>query len=113
MDESLGPHGADDYDFPWRMAEAGCAFRPVPDCLYAFRDHRSHDRLTTHVPLDAQVAELRRILRKHRVPEAEIERQVARRRAGYLRQALYLDEADRRRKERDGFDIRRGWRQPY
>ena len=113
MDESLGPHGADDYDFPWRMAEAGCRFRPVPECLYAFRDHRSHDRLTTHVPLDVQVSELRRILRKHGVPEAEVERQIARRRAGYLRQALYLDEADRRRKEVEGFDVRCGWRQPY
>jgi hypothetical protein len=113
MDESLGPHGADDYDFPWRMAEAGCVFRPIPDCLYLFRDHRSHPRLTTHVPLDVQVEELRRILRKHRVPEPEIERQIARRSAGYLRQALYLDEEDRRRKEARGFEPGTGWRQSY
>lgn len=113
MDESLGLHGADDYDFPWRMAEAGCAFHPIPDCLYSFRDHRSHHRLTTHVPLDRQVAELRRILRKHRVPDAEIERQIERRTSGYLRQALYRDDEDRRRKEHEGFDIRSGWRQSY
>lgn len=57
MDETLGPHGADDYDFPWLMAEAGRAFQSIPQCLYYYRDHRHHYRLTTHVPLDQQVAE--------------------------------------------------------
>lgn len=113
MDESLGPHGADDYDFSWRMAEAGFLFKAIDECLYYYRDHRRHYRLTTHVPLDGQICELKKILRKHRVPEDEIESQVARRSADYLRQALFKSEADKRKKECDGFDIRAGWRQKF
>jgi glycosyltransferase involved in cell wall biosynthesis len=110
MDESLGPHGGDDYDFPWRMAEAGCVFEAIPECLYYIRDHREHYRLTTHVPLDVQVTELSRILRKHGVSEERIAEEIARRTNGYLRQALFESDDDRHLKERDGFDARRGWR---
>jgi glycosyltransferase involved in cell wall biosynthesis len=113
MDESLGLHGGDDHDFSWSMAEAGYKFKAIAECLYYVRDHRSHYRLTTHVPLDAQISELVKIMRKHKMTELEIAEQIRRREAGYLRQALYLDEADRREKERDGYDIRRGWRQRY
>jgi glycosyltransferase involved in cell wall biosynthesis len=112
MDESLGAHGADDYDFSWRMAEAGFSFMAIPACLYRYRDHREHHRLTTHVPLDRQVEELQKIWRKHRLPEAEIQRQLAKRSADYLRQALFATEADRRVRESAGFDGRSGWRQP-
>jgi glycosyltransferase involved in cell wall biosynthesis len=111
MDETLGPHAADDYDFPWRMAEAGFTFKAIPEYLYAVRDHRRHFRLTTHVPLDVQVAEMTKIFRKHGMTEAEIESEIQRRTGGYLRQALYRDEADRIAKERAGFDIRAGWRE--
>jgi glycosyltransferase involved in cell wall biosynthesis len=34
MNEDLSSHGCDDYDFPWRMAEAGASFRAVRECLY-------------------------------------------------------------------------------
>jgi glycosyltransferase involved in cell wall biosynthesis len=85
MDESIGLHAADDYDFPWRVAEAGYLFRAIPDCLYSIRDHRAHFRLTTHVPLDRQIAEFVTMFRKHRVDELEIEREVERRKADYLR----------------------------
>jgi glycosyltransferase involved in cell wall biosynthesis len=111
MDEALGPHAADDYDFSWCMAEAGFRFKAIPEYLYAVRDHRRHFRLTTHVPLDTQVAELVKILKKHRLTDEEIEAEVRRRTAGYMRQALFLNEADRLEKERNGYDIRNGWRE--
>ena len=110
MDESLGPHGADDYDFPWCMAEAGCSFKAVAECLYYKRDHREHYRLTTHIPMETQLDELRKIWRKHGMTEKEIEYQTNVRKDGYLRQALYVDEEDKKRKDREGYDIRQGWR---
>jgi hypothetical protein len=113
MDESLGLHAADDYDFPWCMADAGSSFKAIPDVLYHYRDHRAHYRLTTHVPLDVQVAETKRILAKHGLNQHEIELQISRRTAGYLRQALYRDEEDRRQKELAGYDISQGWREPH
>jgi glycosyltransferase involved in cell wall biosynthesis len=114
MDEGLGLHGADDYDFPWRMAEAGFTFRAIPDCLYAIRDHRAHFRLTTHVPLDHQVAELVTMLRKHGVDEPRVREEVERRKGDYLRQALYASEEDRLEKERQGFDAAKdAWRVAY
>jgi len=113
MDESLGLHGGDDYDFPWCMAEAGYSFKAVWECLYYKRDHRAHYRLTTHVPLDRQIEELKKIWRKHRMTEEEIEFQIRRRAGGYLKEALYVDEQDKTRKEREGYDINRGWRTKY
>jgi hypothetical protein len=111
MDESLGPHAADDYDFTWCLAEAGYTFRSIPEVLYEYRDHLAHRRLTTHVPLDVQQAELGKILAKHGLSDKEIEREISRRTNGYMREALFADEADRIEKEQRGFDIRGGWRQ--
>jgi glycosyltransferase involved in cell wall biosynthesis len=93
MDESLGLHGADDYDFPWCMAEAGYSFQAVPECLYYYREHSGY-RLTTHVPLDIQIHEIRKILRKHGLSETDIEEQIKKRKKGYLRQALYSTESN-------------------
>src|SRR6201988_618895 len=76
MDESPGFHGADDYDFPWCMAEAGYSFEAIPECLYYYRDHREYYRLTTHVPLNTQIKELKKIWRKHGFTEEEIEQQI-------------------------------------
>jgi hypothetical protein len=92
MDESLGPHGADDYDFPWCMAEAGYRFRAIPERLYYYRDHLAHYRLTTHVPVSVQIGELAKIYRKHRIPEARIRRLLRMRSDSDLRQALYEEE---------------------
>ncbi len=111
FDESLGPHGADDYDFPWCMAEAGFRFQAIEDCLYYYRDHRSAPRLTTHVTLQRQKEEFAKILRKHRVAEDEIARQLELRCQGYLRQALFLDEQDRELKVASGFKPEQGWRE--
>ncbi len=113
MDESLGLHGADDYDFSWCMAEAGYSFKAISECLYYVRDHREHYRLTTHVPLDTQIRELEKIWKKHGLTMQEIEEQLQRRKEGYLRQALYLNEQDRERKEKERYDIRQGWREEY
>lgn len=111
MDESLGFHAADDYDFSWCMAEAGHSFKAIPECLYYVRAHRQHYRLTTHVPLDTQINELRKIMKKHDLTEKEIEEQIKRRTSGYLKQALYLNEADKQKKENENYDIRKGWRE--
>lgn len=113
VDETLGPHGADDYDFPWCMAEAGFLFKTISECLYYYRDHREYYRLTTHVPLDTQLTELRKILKKHRIPEYEIEKELRERSSGYLRQALFLNHEDRKKKELERFDVRTGWHLPY
>lgn len=113
MDESLGLHGGDDYDFPWCMAEAGFKFKAIPECLYYYRDHRDHYRLTTHVPLETQINELKKIWEKHCLTEKEIDEQIRRRTSGYLKQALYLDEVDKKKKEKENYDIKKVWRQTY
>ena len=113
MDESLGLHGADDYDFPWCMAEAGYSFKAIPECLYYYRDHREHYRLTTHVPLETQINELKKIWKKHGLKDDEIEEQIKRRISQYLKQALYMDEEDKKKKERENYDIRKGWREKH
>jgi hypothetical protein len=71
MNEDLSAHGCDDYDFPWRMAEAGASFRAVRECLYEYRIHDQGPRLTTDVPLQLQVEALERMFRGHGVPDAE------------------------------------------
>lgn len=111
MDESLGLHGADDYDFPWCMAEDGYSFKAIPECLYYYRDHREHYRLTTHVPLNTQIKESKKIWKKHGLTDKEIEKQVEKRTSSYLKQALYLDDQDKRKKENDNYDICMGWRE--
>lgn len=113
MDESLGPHGADDYDFPWCMAEAGATFKAIQECLYYYRDHRSHFRLTTHVPLDAQINELKKIWKKHGMSAEEIAREIESRTSRYLQQALYKDTKDKVAKEKVNYEAGNGWRQTY
>ncbi len=113
MDEELGLHGADDYDFVWCMAEAGCRFQAINECLYYYRDHRTHYRLTTHVTREKQVNELREIFRKHGMTEAEISEELNRRVNAYLQQALFEDENDQQQKEKANFDPKNGWRIKY
>lgn len=113
VDESLGNHAADDYDFPWTMFEAGAVFRAIPQALYIYRDHRNGVRLTTHVPKDEQKATLLRILEKHGVPKAEARRRVRAASRGYLRQSLFLNTWHQRLAEWIGFRVTRAWREPY
>jgi len=111
MDETLGLHAADDYDFSWCMAEAGYAFKAIPECLYYVRDHRTHFRLTTHVPLETQINELKKIFTKHGMTEREKEKEIEIRKAGYMREAIYLNDEDKREKDEANYDIRQSWRQ--
>ena len=113
IDENLGAHGADDYDFPWCMAEAGYKFRAIDECLYYYRDHRNHIRLTTHVPLDKQIFELKKIFNKHEMTDELINRQIYLRSQGYLKQALFLNDHDKKKKQRKEYDITTAWREKY
>jgi GT2 family glycosyltransferase len=113
IDESLNSVGADDYDFPWSMLEAGARFVPVPDCLYVYRDHRSTHRLTTHIPLRTHLRETRRILEKHGVPETVIASRLERARQTYLRQCLYSSRLDAWLKRGLRHDPATGWRDSY
>lgn len=71
MDESLSLIGCDDFDFPWRMAEAGARFHAVPECLYEYRVHDRSPRLTTTTPPDEHLEIVAQMFRKHRVSRAE------------------------------------------
>ncbi len=84
MDVSLSAHGCDDYDFPWRMLEAGARFHRIQRPLYEYRRHTLGARLTTDVALDDQIAHLERMFRKHQASEPEICRYLQRAAEGYL-----------------------------
>lgn len=113
LDETLSSVGADDYDFPWSMAESGLGFEAVPECLYLYRDHRDSFRLTTHLPRSTHARALRRILRKHGLGLLQSELMVARARASYLRQCLYRSRVDRWLKQRRRYDAHEGWHEKY
>ena len=106
--------GADDWDFPWRMAEAGARFQAISECLYLYRDHRESFRLTTHITRRTQVRDIRRVLRKHGVDRRRARHAVRRRRPRQLRQCLYRTEVDRILLQRLlRHDPRNGWRESY
>ena len=113
IDESLNSIGADDYDFPWTMAERGATFKAIGECLYRYRNHCEHYRLTTHVPLSVHRKEVDRILKKHGVGWLRRRLIIARRRAsGSLGgQCLYRSPLDLWVDERRGRDGRRRWKQ--
>jgi hypothetical protein len=77
------------------MAERGAHFGAVDACLYAYRDHRDGERLTTHLPRSVHVRELRRILRKHGLSRGEVRVRVRRAERTYLRQCIYRSRLDR------------------
>ena len=83
------------------------------ECLYYYRDHRAHYRLTTHVNREKQVNELRKIFLKHGMTAAEIEEELNKRVNDYLQQALYENENDRQQKENENYDPNNGWRFEY
>lgn len=113
MDETLNSVGPDDYDFPWTMADHGANFRAIPAALYVYRDHRSGYRLTTHLPRNVHVRELRRILAKHGVAPAKIRQRIGHAKRTHLRQCLYRNAFDRWLKRTFGFEARIGWRDTY
>ncbi len=71
LDESIGNFpGIDDYDLIWTLLENDADVAIVERYLYNYRDH-SRERLTLADPVQA-VTNLKKILRKHRVPESEM-----------------------------------------
>lgn len=99
MDETLNSVGPDDFDFPWTMAEQGAIFLAVKECLYFHRPHFEGYRLTTHLPLDLHVSEMRRIMTKHGVEPEKIEARINDALNTYLKQCIYKDELDKSIKE--------------
>jgi len=93
MDEDL-PIGPDDYDFPWRMLEAGCRFTAIPDCLYEYRVHHLAHRITTHHPLRDQLRSLAAMFRKHEVAHAETCAYLQHATDGYLVKEMFFDFED-------------------
>ncbi|HXY91971.1 MAG TPA: glycosyltransferase [Acidimicrobiia bacterium] len=113
MDESLNSIGPDDLDFPWTMAEAGATFGAIDECLYLYRDHRGHYRLTTHLPRNVQRRELARIYRKHRLPRKLARQRLRAATRSHLRQCLYRTELEKRFRQALGLEATRVWRQSY
>ena len=76
LDETLGnTSGIDDYDLIWVLLEHGASVKVIERSFYNYRDHDG-ERLTLADP--AEIAEtMRRILRKHRMPEVELEQRLA------------------------------------
>jgi cellulose synthase/poly-beta-1,6-N-acetylglucosamine synthase-like glycosyltransferase len=76
LDESIGNYpGIDDYDLIWTLLEQGATVAIVEKRLYNYRDHHG-ERLTLADAAQA-ARNLEKILRKHRVPEAEFQRALA------------------------------------
>ncbi|OGJ54733.1 hypothetical protein A3D11_01430 [Candidatus Peribacteria bacterium RIFCSPHIGHO2_02_FULL_49_16] len=90
IDEHLD-HGCDDFDFPWKMAEVGCTFKAIRECLYFYRVHHDFRRLTTCVPIKTQVSNIRTIFRKHKVSETETEAYIRSALNGYLLKDRVMD----------------------
>lgn len=71
LDETIGNFpGIDDYDLIWTLLERGASVAIVERYLYSYRDHPG-ERLTLADPVQA-VTNLKKILRKHLLPEAEM-----------------------------------------
>ncbi len=113
VDEAVLHVGPDDYDFPWTMLEHGSVFKAIPDPLYVYRDHRTGFRLTTHLPRDLHLEELRYILTKHGVPARLIRERLRIAKKGFLRQCLYRNKVDRWIKQRLRRGSRPAWRLDY
>jgi glycosyltransferase involved in cell wall biosynthesis len=113
MDESLNSVGPDDLDFPWTMAEHGASFGAVDECLYVYRDHRAHFRLTTHLPRSVQRRELARIYRKHGLTPSRARQRLRADTRSHLRQCLYRSTLEQRLKEALGHRPKHFWREHY
>jgi GT2 family glycosyltransferase len=81
VDSSIGLTGADDYDLIWTLLEWGASVNLLPTAMYHCRDHGG-ERLTLRAQ-DDQIRDLRKILSKHGVGQAETERLVAEKRKWY------------------------------
>jgi|GEM_PF-2221644 len=94
VDESIVV-GPDDYDFPWIMAEKGATFMAIKECLYLYRNHCDHYRLTTHIPRWNHRWQVNKILKKHGVGFLSRLWILLRRGKGLGGQCIYDSEWDR------------------
>jgi glycosyltransferase involved in cell wall biosynthesis len=70
LDERIGNYpGVDDYDLIWTLLERNATVSIVEKCLYHYRDH-DEERLTLKDP-EIMGDNLRKIIRKHGIPEGE------------------------------------------
>jgi hypothetical protein len=113
MDELSHSVGPDDLDFPWVMAENGAVFGAVDECLYLYRDHRAHFRLTTHLPRSVHRRELARVFRKHGLSRSLTRRRIRAATRSHLRQCLYRSPLEQRVREALGVQPRHPWRERY
>jgi glycosyltransferase involved in cell wall biosynthesis len=112
LDERSSSIGADDFDFPWTMAEHGALFEAIDDCLYIYRDHRRIARLTTHIPRREAVRDLRRAYRKHGMTRRQARARVDAARRSFLQQSLFQTRLDARIRTRLG-RLPAAWRDAY
>ena len=75
VDETIGLSGADDFDMIWTLLEQDASVSIVEESLYCFRDH-SETRLTLR-SREEQTRDITLIMKKHGVPESEIDQLVA------------------------------------
>ena len=113
MDERSRSVGPDDLDFPWVMAENGAVFGSLDECLYVYRDHRDHFRLTTHLPRSVQRRELARIFRKHGLSRSLARKRIRSATRSHLRQCLYRTPLEQRVRDALGMPPRQPWRERY
>jgi glycosyltransferase involved in cell wall biosynthesis len=90
MDEGL-LIGCDDYDFPWRMLDAGCRFRAIRDCLYEYRVHHTARRIITHSSLRDQLKSLGVMFGRHGVSHAKTCAYLQRAIDTYLIKEIFFD----------------------
>jgi glycosyltransferase involved in cell wall biosynthesis len=112
LDERSSSIGADDFDFPWTMAEHGAVFEAIDDCLYIYRDHRRMARLTTHTPRNVAAHELRRAYRKHGMTRRQARARVNAARRSFLKQGLFQTRLDAKIRTRLG-RLPAAWRDAY
>ena len=93
LDTSIGNYaGVDDYDLIWTLLEHGATVAIIEKRLYHYRDHEG-ERLTLQDP-EKSVLCVKRIFRKHGVPEAEA-REIIKRHARWYGRPLYKVYQDR------------------
>ncbi len=93
VDPDIGLTGPDDYDMVWTLLENGADVAVVPSCLYHYRDHDA-ERLTLR-DREEQIRNLRRIFRKHNVPEARAD-ELCRRKSVWFGRTIHEVLAEKR-----------------
>jgi glycosyltransferase involved in cell wall biosynthesis len=83
LDENIGNYpGIDDFDLIWTLLEHDASVSIIEHCIYHYRDHEGELTLSDPVQMTEN---LKKILRKHGVPEKQIPNIVQRRTRWYRR----------------------------